>query len=681
MASLLLCRSPYSILPSWPHRPVSASFNPRTPSSAAAAHVSAQDPPPPPDSSPNGNRSSSNARYMWVNPNSPRAAGVARSRTGSSRRARLASAAAVLGACEPAEAAVAAALEAAFPEPPSEQDAVIVLNTAAARPETSALALRWFLENAEVQKKVILYNVVLKLLRKKRRWSETEALWGEMLRDGVQPDNATFSTVISCARACGLPSKAVEWFEKMPEFGCSPDILTYSAIIDAHGRAGNAEAALSLYDRVRTEKWQLDPVICSTVIKVHSTTGNFDGALNVFEEMKAAGVKPNLVVYNTMLDAMGRAMRPWVVKTIHREMIDRKVNASRATHCCLLHAYTRARYGEDAMALYRLMREEAMVIDTVLYNMLLSMCADIGYVDEAEEIFRDMKASMDARSKPDSWSYSSMVTLYSSTANVLAAEGIMNEMLEAGFKPNIFILTSLIRCYGKAGRTDDVVRSFGMLKDLGISPDDRFCGCLLSVAANTQAEELGKVINCIQRSNAQLGAVVKLLVDKSTSSESFREAASDLLSNARGTVKMPYCNCLMDLCVNLSQMEKACALLDAAQQLGIYTNIQTRTQAQWSLHLRGLSVGAALTTLHVWMNDLYTALQSGDEGLPPLLGIHTGQGKNTYSDRGLAAMFEAHLKELGAPFHEAPDKAGWFLTTSVAAKLWLEENSSELVAV
>ncbi|KAL6645140.1 hypothetical protein ACP70R_016748 [Stipagrostis hirtigluma subsp. patula] len=684
MASLPLCRSPSSLLPSWPHRPVSASFHPKNPSHPAAAQVSVQDPPPQDPAPPSdSNKPSSNTRYIWVNPNSPRAAGVARARAGSSRRARLASAAAVLDACEPAEAAVAAALEAAFPESPSEQDAVIVLNTAAAaRPETAVLALRWFLENAEVQNKVILYNVVLKLLRKKRRWSDAEALWGEMLRDGVQPDNATFSTVISCARACGLPRKAVEWFEKMPEFGCSPDMLTYSAVIDAYGRAGNAEAALSLYDRARAEKWQLDPVICTTVIKVHSTTGNFDGALNVFEEMKAAGVKPNLVVYNTMLDAMGRAMRPWVVKTIHREMIDREVQPSRATYCCLLQAYTRARYGEDAMAVYRLMKDEVMDIDVVLYNMLLSMCADIGYVDEAEEIFRDMKASMDSQSKPDSWSYSSMVTLYSSTANVLAAEGILNEMVEAGFKPNIFILTSLIRCYGKAGRTDDVVRSFGMLEELGISPDDRFCGCLLSVAANTAAEELDKVINCIERSNEQLGAVVKLLVDRGASTESFRDAARDLLSSVRGVVKMPYCNCLMDLCVNLNQMEKACALLDAAQQLGIYANIQTRTQTQWSLHLRGLSVGAALTTLHVWMNDLYTALQSGGEGLPPLLGIHTGQGKNTYSDRGLAAMFEAHLKELDAPFHEAPDKAGWFLTTSVAAKHWLEaKKSSELVAV
>ena len=158
----------------------------------------------------------------------------------------------------------------------------------------------------------------------------------------------------------------MEWFEKMPEFGRSPDMLTYSAVIDAYGRAGNAEAALRLYDRARSEKWQLDPVICSTVIKVHSTTGNFDGALNVFEEMKAAGVKPNLVVYNTMLDAMGRAMRPWVVKTIHREMVDQQVQPSRATYCCLLHAYTRARYGEDAMAVYRLMKGEVMDIDVIV---------------------------------------------------------------------------------------------------------------------------------------------------------------------------------------------------------------------------------------------------------------------------------------------------------------------------
>ena len=40
------------------------------------------------------------------------------------------------------------------------------------------------------------------------------------------------------------------------------------------------------------------------------------------------------------------------------------------------------------MAMYRLMKDEAMDIDVMLYNMLLSMCADIGYVDEALRLRR-----------------------------------------------------------------------------------------------------------------------------------------------------------------------------------------------------------------------------------------------------------------------------------------------------
>ena len=109
--------------------------------------------------------------------------------------------------------------------------------------------------------------------------------------------------------------------------------------------------------------------------------------------------------------------------------------------------------------------------------------------------------------------------------------------------------------------------------------------------------------------------------------------------------------------------------------LEIYTDIQSRSSTQWSLYLKGLSLGAALTALHAWINDLTKALESGEE-LPPLLGINTGHGKHKYSDKGLAAVFESHLKELNAPFHEAPDKVGWFLTTKVAAQSWLESRSS-----
>ena len=558
-----------------------------------------------------------------------------------------------------------------------EQDAVTVINNMV-NPETALLALRYFQKRLKLHREVILYNVTMKVFRKSRDLDRAEKLFDEMLGRGVTPDNATFSTMITCARMCSLPSRAVEWFEKMPSYGCVPDDVTYSAMIDAYGRAGNVDKALSLYDRARAQKWRIDPVTFSTLIKIYGTSGNFDGCLNVYEEMKALGVKPNVVIYNTLMDAMGRAKRPWQAKIIYKEMTKNGFLPNFGTYASLLRAFGRARYGDDALSVYKEMKEKGLELNVVLYNTLLAMCADLGYVDEAVEIFEDMKNS--GTSNPDSWSFSSLITIYSCSGKVSEAEVTLNEMLEAGFEPNIFVLTSLIQCYGKAQRTDDVVRTFHRLLELGITPDELFWGCLLNVMTQTPKEELSKLTDCVEKADSKLGHVVKLLVGEKDSDGDFKRETSELFDSIGADVRKAYCNCLIDLCVNLNLLQRACGLLDLGLTLEIYTDIQSRSSTQWSLFLKGLSLGAALTALHVWINDLSKALESEEE-LPPLLGINTGHGKHKYSDKGLAAVFESHLKELNAPFHEAPDKVGWFLTTKVAAKSWLESRRSpELVA-
>ncbi|KAF6174850.1 hypothetical protein GIB67_026338 [Kingdonia uniflora] len=390
-----------------------------------------------------------------------------------------------------------------------------------------------------------------------------------MLERRVKPDNVTFSTIISCARVSYLPLNAVEWFEKMPKFGCEPDAMTYSTMIDAYGRAGNGDMALSLYDRARIEEWCIDLVTFSTLIKIYGVSGNFDGALNVYEEMKALGVKPNLVTYNTLLDVMGRAKRPWQAK---------------------------ARYGEDAMNVYKEMKEKGLELNVVLYNTLLAMCADIGYIDEVVQIFKELKKSETC--KPDAWTFSSLITIYSCSGKVSEAENMLNEMLETVFEPNIYVLTSIIQCYGKVNQTDDVMRVFDRHQDLGITPDDQFCGCLLNVMRQTPKEELGKLIGCIESVNPKLGSPVKHLVEEESNNEVLRKEAGLLFDVISKDVRKAYWNCLIDLCVNLDFFEGACVLLDMGLTLEIYTAIQSKSPTHWSLHLKNLSLGAALTVLH-----------------------------------------------------------------------------------
>ncbi|XP_044481017.1 pentatricopeptide repeat-containing protein At4g16390, chloroplastic-like [Mangifera indica] len=672
MSSVFLDRQPllnFSLTSNLKPKPFTFTFHSKP--SLQKLHVSLQETP-----NPNLTKdgSSSNS-YIWVNPRSLRASKL-KKKSYHSRYTSLVKVAEALNVCSANEDSVFSILS-CLSDGILEQDCVIIINNMS-NVDTALLALKYFQNKLRrISREVILYNVTLKVLKKGRDLDKAEKLFEEMLERGIKPDNVTISTLIGCARMCSLPGKAVELFERMPSYGCEPDDVTFSAMIDAYGRAGNVDIALSLYDRARNEKWRIDSMTFSTLINIYGTTGNFDGCLNVYEEMKTLGIKPNIVVYNNLLDAMGRAKRPWQAKNIYKNMTTNGYLPNWNTYASLLRAFGRARYGEDALAVYREMKDKGLELNVTLYNTILAMCADIGYTDEAFKIFEDMKSS--GTCKPNSWTFSSLITICSCSGKVSEAEAMLNEMLEAGFEPNIFILTSLIQCYGKAQHIDDVVRTFNQMTDLSIKPDDRFCGCLLNVMTQTPKEDLAKLTECIEKANPKLGNVVKLLLEEQGSEGDFKMEASELLNSISHDVRKAYLNCLIDLCVNLNLLEKACELLGVGLILEIYTDMQSRSPTQWSLHLKSLSLGAALTALYVWINDLSRALESGEE-FPPLLGINTGHGKHKYSDKGLATVFESHLKELNAPFHEAPDKVGWFLTTEDAAKSWLKSrHSPELV--
>ncbi|KAI3928364.1 hypothetical protein MKW98_023965 [Papaver atlanticum] len=432
-------------------------------------------------------------RHIWVNPRSPKASQL-RQLSYDSRYASLVKVAVAMNSCDSTEEDVFKVLN-GLGENPSEQDAVIVLSTME-NPATALIALKYFQENSNQRKKLILYNVTLKMFRKK--WNLEE-----------QNYNITFSTIISCARMCSLPNKAVEWFEKMPSFGLNPDDEIY-------------------------------------------------GALNIYGEMKALGAKPNLVICHTLLDAIGRATRPWQAKIVYKELIKNGFSSPNwGTYAALLRAYGRARYGQDALSIYREMKKKGLELNVVLYNIILAVSSETCELD--------------------SWTFSSLITIYSCSGKVSEAEEMLNQMLEAGFEPV-------------------------------------FCGCLLNVMTQTSNEELGKLIGCIDRANLQLASVVK----------------------------KPYCNCLIDL------LEKACELLEIGLSLEVYTAIQTKSPTQWSLHLKSLS-------------------GSCSDSAALLVMVSTSTLK---TDKQL--FFESRLNELNAPFHEASEKSGWFLTTKVAATSWSE---------
>ncbi|VVA36366.1 PREDICTED: pentatricopeptide [Prunus dulcis] len=575
-----------------------------------------------------------------------------------------------LNDCDASQSAFLAALE-EIPHPPTRENALLILNSLKPWQKTH-MFFNWVKAQNSFPMDTIFYNVTMKSLRFGRQFQLIEELAEEMVSNEIELDNITYSTIITCAKRSKLFDKAVEWFERMYKTGLMPDEVTYSAILDVYAKLGKVEEVLSLYERGRASGWKPDPIAFSVLGKMFGEAGDYDGIRYVLQEMAALGVQPNLVVYNTLLEAMGKAGKPGLARSLFEEMVGSGLKPNEKTLTALVKIYGKARWARDALELWERMRSNEWPMDFILYNTLLNMCADLGLEEEAKKLFEDMKQSEHCR--PDSWSYTAMLNIFGSGGNVDGAMGLFEEMSELGIELNVMGCTCLIQCLGKARRFSDMVRVFGVAVERGVKPDDRLCGCLLSVVSLCEkTEDEDKVLSCLQQANPKLVTLVKVLQDKKLGFETIKDEFRDVISGTSVESRRPFCNCLIDICRNKNNHERAHELLYLGTLYGLYPGLHNKTSREWCLDVRSLSIGAAHTALEEWMGTLYKIVQR-EEALPELFSAQTGTGTHKFS-QGLAHSFASHVEKLAAPFRKSEEKAGRFVATREDLVSWVQSQA------
>ncbi|XP_040377768.1 pentatricopeptide repeat-containing protein At5g46580, chloroplastic [Oryza brachyantha] len=576
----------------------------------------------------------------------------------------------------PDAADLAPTLHAFFPpsSPPSASDALLLLNYLHPSWRKSLSLLAWLRALPAFPLDTILFNVTLKSLRAARQWPHAEGLALDMLASAVPLDNITYSTLITTARRCRQFDKALHWFERMyTSDGVLPDEVTYSAILDVYAQLRMKEEVLALFDRARGSGWKPDHVAFAVLAKMFGEAGDYDGIQFVFREMREVGIKPNIFVYNALLEALGKTGKPGLARNLFDEMTSEGVEPNARTLTALAKIYGRARWGRDALQLWEQMRQKKLPADNILCNTLLSMCADVGLVGEAEQLFSDMKdPDQGDVPKPDKWSYTAMINIYGSSGDADRALQLFAEMVECGIEPNIMSYTIVIQCLGKAGRIRDAVEVLETGMSNGLEPDDRLCGCLLSVVALSSGEETEMVLACLEKVRSDLVKLIRMLGDAGVGADDLTVKLKGILNAVAPEVRRPYCNCLIDICHNHGYpSERAVELFRLARLYGLYSKIHTKKEEEWSLDLRSLSVGAAKTAFDEWMKTI----SEHKEGLPQTFSVYTGSSTHKFA-QGLAAAFAAHLEQLEAPFHASESQLGSFISSRDDLVSWLQTSIS-----
>jgi hypothetical protein len=118
----------------------------------------------------------------------------------------------------------------------------------------------------------------------------------------------------------------------------------------------------------------------------------------------------------------------------------------------------------------------------------------------------------------------------------------------------------------------------------GLKPDDRLCGCLLSVVALSSGDEMEVVLSSLEKVNQNLVKLIRMLGEDQVGVDDLTKELKGVLNAAAPEVRRPYCNYLIDICQNHGfPPRRAREVFQLAHTYGLYSKLHRRKDGEWSL--------------------------------------------------------------------------------------------------
>jgi pentatricopeptide repeat protein len=238
-----------------------------------------------------------------------------------------------------------------------------------------------------------------------------------MQQEGFRPDVVTVATVLPvCAELRALnQGKEVHAYALKNWF--LPNVSIVSSLMVMYSKCGILEYSLKLFDGME----QRNVILWTAMIDSYREHGNLNEALGVFRLMQLSKHRPDSVTMARVLSVCGEVKILKLGKEIHGQVLKKNVQSihfvsaelvkmygscgaidyaklafdaipvkGSMTWTAIIEAYGYNNQYQDAMDLFDLMRSGGFTPNHFTFKVVLSICDQAGFVDEACQIFNLM---------------------------------------------------------------------------------------------------------------------------------------------------------------------------------------------------------------------------------------------------------------------------------------------------
>jgi len=187
-----------------------------------------------------------------------------------------------------------------------------------------------------------------------------------------------------------------KFFSELQKSGRA-DVYHYSAMLS---HAADSEQAEELLDQMSEAGVQPNIVTYNTLINKHQETGQLDRASALLSSMAASGVRPDVVTYSSLIDGLSRSLRHRQAERLWGQMRKQGVQPDVTTYNIIVRMYCRTHRPREARATIRDMVARQLVPSAATYAPIIAVYGKegdfAGLLDVLEEM-RDRKVDLDVR--------------------------------------------------------------------------------------------------------------------------------------------------------------------------------------------------------------------------------------------------------------------------------------------
>lgn len=253
--------------------------------------------------------------------------------------------------------------------------------------------------NAEGLVNCVVFSTLLKGFTQSQQLLRAWKVLEEMKRRGLERNLVTYNTMMdACARAGGM-DRMEELMTRMEEDGVQPDRVTYATAVKGLCTSGELDKAFAVYRRMRADEKKEgegvttvkpDEILYNSLLEGCAKANRTSDALSLYAEMEEAGVRPTNYTLTSMVKLLGRARRlPQALKLV--EELPRKHNfsANVQVYTCLLQACLNNKSLQKAFQIHDKMAKLPQAQpDARTYAALARGCVQLGNLERTAEVIR-----------------------------------------------------------------------------------------------------------------------------------------------------------------------------------------------------------------------------------------------------------------------------------------------------